>query len=150
MNELPKGEDRLRAMLSRLDQQIEKFQKVIEKINAKKKELNEKISEAGLEHVPVSLKASLDSNENIEQKIEEHLLELKKTRNLVLKKLERVLKEEELFAALEKQFKGKIKIKSLGKGDFEVSYADSDTKNAEKELMKSKQNIEEIKKLIQK
>jgi len=148
MAELKDEEERLRVLLKKIDAEILRFNELLEKAKAKREEVEDTITGAGLHKIPVNVKPSSEALPDLVSELNQHLLNLNKIKNFISGKLEAVVKEEELIEQLKSNFGEKIKIKKQGSADFEVDFSDEETKRMYEKLLKSKKEMESVKALV--
>jgi SMC interacting uncharacterized protein involved in chromosome segregation len=144
MPELKEQEERLRFLLSKVDAEISKFESLVKSIDAKQDSLTAQIRDAGMQSVPIRITPHSEATENLYDEINAHLMDLNKLKNLLSSKLNLVLKEEELFAKLNKKYGKSVDIERSPSGEFEILYKDDDTSAAFSQLSTSKKLIDQL------
>ena len=149
MAELKEQEERLRFLISRIDSEILKFQKLLKSIEQKQSKLNEAIRERGLQEVPINIVPHSEEKENLREEIKQHIMDLNKLKNYINGKLEVVIKEEELIEDLKKEYGQSVSLHKLDSGEFEINYEDKETEKAHNHVKTSKKLVNQLKKSIQ-
>ena len=148
MPTLKEQEERLRFLLSRVDAEAEKFQKIISLLDAKENALNEEITDAGLQTVPINIAPHSATESNLYDEVRAHLMELNKMKNFLSGKLNVVIKEEELIGKLNKKYGKNVQLKKLGSGEFEIDFKDAESEKAYAQLNASKKLIAQLKESV--
>ncbi len=148
---LKEQEERLKFLLSRVDSEITKFERLLKEAQAKRAELEAAVHEQGLKVVPIAVAPHSEGSSNLEEDLQQHLLDLNKLKNLISSKLTIVIKEEELIEGLKKKYGTRVGLEKVGASEFKITYSDSDSEaafaqinNSKKMISKLRDSVEEI------
>ncbi|MCX8158108.1 MAG: hypothetical protein N3D73_00380 [Candidatus Diapherotrites archaeon] len=148
MEDLKDKEERLRFLLSKIEDEIDRFSKMQEIIETKNRELFVEISKKGLTETPLEIAPHSDGHQSLLDEVREHILELNKVKSYLSAKLDLILKEEELIEALKKKYGNNVNLLKRADGVFEISYTDEETKNTYLKLKASKKLLSDLKSSI--
>jgi predicted CopG family antitoxin len=139
-------EEALQALLKKIDADVDKFSRVVEKLQGKHQELSDVVMDAGLSPVPIHF--SVGKSEDVLKEVEAHILELNKLKNLIEMRLKRIFQEEELLDHLQNQYGKNVSFTRNEKGLIELQVDDSDAKTAYVQLQDSKKKLDVLREQI--
>ncbi len=142
--ELKEQEERLRFLLTRVDSEMAKFERLQKQVDAKQASLSSAISREGLEGVTVNVTPHGEGSANLAEELRNHLLDLNKTKNLIAGKLNLVVKEEELIASLKGKYGENVALVKLPSGEFEIDFKDPDTEQAFNQVQSGKKLLQQL------
>ncbi|MDP2666202.1 MAG: hypothetical protein Q8P05_01720 [Candidatus Diapherotrites archaeon] len=143
---LKQREEVLKSLLKKIDQDIDSFTRVAEKLHAKHEKLLDTVMDAGLEPIPVKFSAA--KTEDALQEVESHILELNKLKNLISMKLKRILQEEDLLDHLQNHFGKEVSFKRTKKGAIELEVKDPEADAAMAMMQVSKKRVDDLRNQI--
>ncbi len=146
--ELKEQEERLRFLLTRVDSESAKFERVLKQVEAKRAELDKALDKQGLENVAINLLPHGEESPTLVEELRSHVLDLGKTRNLIASKLNLVVKEEELLENLQEKYGDKVKLLKLPSGEFEIDFADEDTAAAFSQMQSGKKLLQQLRETL--
>ncbi|MEK6821066.1 MAG: hypothetical protein AABY11_01545 [archaeon] len=146
--DLKAKEEILRALLRKIDSDVDLFSKRLDTLHGKHDALTDAVIDAGLQPVPIRFLAQ-GKNTDILLEIENHILELNKLKNLIGMKLQRLMQEEELLAHLHGTYGDSVSFSRNTKGGIELSVKDLDADVAFAEVVESKKKLDALRSQIQ-
>jgi len=142
--DLEDKQERYEFLLSKLNIEIEKFEDLARKLLEKKQDVINSVKKIDSSDVIITL--STDTQDNVTDFVNSHLLELKNLKNYINNELEKVKKQKELLNNLKAKYGDKIKIEQTQMGNFKIKYDDEtidktiELTNISKKLIKNLKN----------
>ncbi len=144
--ELKVQEEALQSLLKKIDGDVDKFSRLVEKLHGKHEDLNDVVIDAGLSPVPIHFVAG--KSEDVLKEVESHILELNKLKNLIEMRLKRIFQEEDLLEHLQENYGKNVSFKRNLKGLVELQVDDADAKNTYVQLQESKKKLDILREQI--
>lgn len=148
MPTLKEREERLRFLLTKVDSEIDKFESLLGSAENLQSELDAEIRGTGLQSLPINFTPHTEGQRDLQDELKQHILSLNKLKNLINKKLKKVIREEELLEGLQKKYGDKVSLKGAGKGELELIYKDEETEKMFSRLKNSKKMISQLKESV--
>lgn len=139
-------EEALQTLLKKIDSDVDKFTRLLERLHNKHEELSDIVTEAGLSPVPIHFTAG--KSEDVLHEVESHILELNKLKNLIEMRLKRIFQEEELLDHLHEHYGNNVSFTRNQKGLIELQVDDADAKNTFAQLQESKKKLDVLREQI--
>ena len=148
MPDFREQEERLKFLISRINSEISKFEKIQQSMAKMQEKLNTAITQKGLLKVPIDIFPHSEDKQSLYEELRQHVLDLYKLKNLISTKLDLVIKEEELLADLQKEYGTKVELQKLPTGEFELRYHDTETEEAYNAIRTSKKLVSQLRETI--
>ncbi|MBS3062977.1 MAG: hypothetical protein J4203_03830 [Candidatus Diapherotrites archaeon] len=143
-SELKEQEERLRFLLTRVEAELAKFERLLKQVEAKQAGLGQAIAKEGLDNVEVNVSPHGEEARSLVEELRSHVLDLGKTKNLVASRLNLVVKEEELLEGLQEKYGDSVQLVKLPSGEFEVEFRDADTEQAFNQMQSGKKLLQQL------
>ena len=141
--DLSEKEERLRFLLGKIDNEVSKFRNIKNELDTKKQELSKEISKSGVDNVSINLYS--DTQDNIVEFVNSHVLELENLKNYISSELNKTVKRKDLLASLRKKYGDKVTVEETQFGEFRIKYSDKDVTDAAQITNLSKKLIRNLK-----